>query len=71
MDFTSSEALVASMILGCIGLVVLRIGWKERRFPQLGVGMALMMLPYCVTSLLPMTAVGGLLLGVLWATRRG
>jgi len=57
---------VASLIVSSVGFVLLYYGRKMARMPQLLVGLAMMVYPYFVPSVLAtaLTAVG--LLAALW-----
>lgn len=69
MDLSSSGSLVASLIVGSIGLGLFMYGKKMSRAPQLAVGSILMIFPYFVASVVPMLSISGALLGGLWFTR--
>jgi hypothetical protein len=69
---TDPNALLASMLIGVAGLALFVYGRKQHRFPQLAVGLMLMVYPYFVPGVLPMLAIAAALLLLLWgATRLG
>jgi hypothetical protein len=65
MDLSASS-LFASFLVGMIGLGLFIYGKKQTRLPQLVVGMALMVFPYFVESVLLVYAVSVALLLGLW-----
>lgn len=69
MEF-SAASLFASFLVGLIGLGLFVYGKKQTRLPQLVVGMALMVFPYFVESVLLVYAVAAALLLGLWAAVR-
>ena len=71
MDLSSPAALIASLMVGSIGLGLFLYGRKLQRMPQVAVGATLMVYPYFVTGVVPMLGIGGALLGGLWFTERG
>ena len=69
---TDPNALLASLLIGVVGLALFVYGRKQHRFPHLLVGLALMVYPYFVPAALPMAAIAAALLLLLWgATRLG
>ncbi len=71
MDF-SAGSLFASLVVSSVGLGFFLYGKKQARFPQLLTGLALMGLPYFVTTPLAMSGVAGVLtLGLFVAVRSG
>lgn len=71
MDLSSSSSLVASLLVGSVGLGLFLYGRRLQRMPQITVGLAMMVYPYFVTGIVPMLGVCGVLLGGLWFTGRG
>lgn len=71
MDLSSPGSLLASLVIGSIGLGLFLYGRKLQRMPQIAVGATLMVYPYFVTGVGPMLGIGGVLLGGLWITERG
>ena len=71
MDLSSPGSLIASLVVGSIGLGLFMYGKRMSRTPQLAVGVSLMAFPYFVTGLVPMLSTAGVLLGGLWFTQRG
>ena len=61
-----ANALLASMAIGCIGLVAFLYGKKQSRIPQMVVGVALMVYPYFVSNLFIMAGIAVALLGALF-----
>jgi hypothetical protein len=59
------NALLASLLIGSVGFVSFAYGKKQRRLPQMLVGLALMGFPYFVGSIPWMFAIAAALLGVL------
>ena len=59
------NALLASLLVSSIGFVLFVYGKKQRRLPQMLVGVALMAFPYFVASLPWMFGVAIALLGAL------
>jgi hypothetical protein len=65
-----ANALFASMFVSSIGFVAFMYGKRQGRFPQLIVGLGLMIFPYFVSNVLLMLAIGAALLGALWGAVR-
>jgi hypothetical protein len=64
--------LFLSLITSGIGFVLFIYGKKQERPPQLVAGLALMVYPYFVSSLLMNMLVGAGILGAMWvAVRQG
>ena len=69
---TDPNALLASLLIGAVGLALFVYGKKQQRFPHLLVGLALVVYPYFVPEALPMAGIAAALLFLLWgATRLG
>jgi hypothetical protein len=60
------NALLASLLIGCIGFGSFAYGKKQRRLPQMLVGLALMGFPYFVSSVPWMLGIAAALLAALW-----
>ncbi|MCB9707712.1 MAG: hypothetical protein H6714_02825 [Myxococcales bacterium] len=58
--------LIASFIIGSIGLVAFMYGKRQKRVPQLAVGLVLMVYPYFITNLWLVYLIAALLLALLW-----
>ena len=64
--------LFLSLITSGIGFVLFMYGKKQERGPQLVAGLALMIYPYFVSSLLMNVLAGAGILGAMWlAIRQG
>ena len=61
-----ANSLLAGMLVSSIGFVLFAYGKKQSRFPQLVVGLVLMVYPYFVPSVLLMFGIAVCLLGLLW-----
>jgi hypothetical protein len=59
-------SIVASFLIGTVGLGLFLYGKKQRRGPQLAVGLALMGFPYFVPSAWVMVGIAAGLIGLLW-----
>lgn len=67
-----ANALLASLLVGSIGLVAFIYGKRQSRPPQLVVGLVLMIYPYFVSNVLVMLGIAFVLLAGMWlAIRRG
>ncbi len=64
------NSLLASLIIGVVGLAVFVYGKKQGRFPHLVAGIALMAYPYFVTNVLLMGGIAVTLLAGLYAVVR-
>jgi hypothetical protein len=56
---------MVSLLVSSIGFVSFAYGKKQQRFPQMLVGVALMVFPYFVASVPLMLAIAGALIGAL------
>lgn len=66
------SSLIASFVVSSIGFVLFMYGRKMSRFPQVAVGLVLLVYPYFIPSVLPMLAVAVALLALMWlALSRG
>jgi hypothetical protein len=57
--------LLASLLVGSIGFVSFAYGKKQRRAPQMAIGLVLMIFPYFVPSVAWMLGIGAALVGLL------
>jgi hypothetical protein len=64
------NALLASLLIGSIGFVSFAYGKKQRRLPQMLVGLGLMGFPYFVASVPLMFGIAAVLLIALWLMLR-
>jgi hypothetical protein len=62
----SSNALLASVLLGSVGMGFFIYGKKQRRGPHLAVGVLLMVYPYFVSSVSIMLGIAAGLVGLLY-----
>ena len=71
MNFDMAS-IVASSMIGLVGFALFLYGKKQQRFPQLIVGVALMVYPYFVPSAALMVVIAVVLIFLLWlAVQRG
>ena len=64
------NVLLAALLISSVGFVSFAYGRKQRRLPQMLVGLTLMGFPYFVSSLPWMFGIGVGLLGALWLMLR-
>jgi hypothetical protein len=69
MNF-DANSLLASLLVSSVGFVSFAYGKKQRRLPQMLVGVALMGFPYFVSSVPWMFGIAAALIGVLVALLR-
>jgi len=62
----NANSLLASVLLGSVGMGFFVYGKKQRRAPHLVVGVALMVYPYFVSSVALMLIIGVVLVGLLY-----
>ena len=62
----SGNSLLASLLIGSIGMGLFVYGKRQRRAPHLAIGIVLMVYPYLVPSVALMCAIGAALVGLLW-----
>jgi len=68
----NANALLASLVVGSLGLGLLVYGKRQRRWPHLAAGIALMVCPYFVPSAALILVIAAALAGLLYlATRQG
>jgi hypothetical protein len=63
-----TNSLLASLLISSVGFVSFAYGKKQRRIPQILVGLALMAFPYFVASIPLMFGIGAGLVGLLVLT---
>ncbi len=66
----STNGLVASLLVGSVGMAFFLYGKKQARLPQLAGGVALMVFPYFVGAVGWMLLVAGLIVALTWAAVR-
>jgi hypothetical protein len=62
----NGNAILASVVIGSVGLGLFMYGKRQRRVPHLVAGIVLMVYPYFVGSVAAMAAIAGGLLGLLF-----
>lgn len=67
----SPGTMIAHLLVGSVGFAIFMYGKKQKRAPQLGAGVVLMVMPYAATGLAIWLASAGLLLGLWLAVRAG
>ena len=60
------SALLASLLVGSVGLGFFAYGKRQRRAPHLAVGVLLMVYPYFVSSVALMLGIAAALVGLLY-----
>jgi hypothetical protein len=61
----SGNFLLASLLIGSVGMGLFVYGKRQRRAPHLAVGILLMVYPYFVPSVALMCAIGAAMVGLL------
>lgn len=69
MNFDASS-LIASLIVSSIGFVAFSYGKSQQRFPQMIIGLVLMIFPYFIPTAWLMLAIAAVLCGLLWLSVR-
>jgi hypothetical protein len=64
------DSILASLLVSGIGFVVFAYGRKQVRYPQILAGLALLVFPYFVPSVVPMFAIALAILVALWGAVR-
>jgi hypothetical protein len=64
------NVLLASLLIGGVGFVAFAYGKRQRRLPQMLVGLGLMGFPYFVSSLPWMFGIAAALLAAMWGAIR-
>jgi membrane protein CcdC involved in cytochrome C biogenesis len=59
-------SLFASFMIGLVGMAIFTYGKKQSRWPQMGVGVVLMVYPYFVSNVAVMGAIAVGLVLALW-----
>ena len=62
----TAGSLLSSLAISSIGYVAFAYGKRQRRAPQLVIGLVLMLFPYFVDDVLAMWSITGALLLALW-----
>jgi len=65
-----ANALLASIMIGTVGLGVFIYGKRQSRLPQMIAGIGLMAYPYFVSNVLVMAGIAMALLAALWLVVR-
>jgi hypothetical protein len=65
-----ANSLLASLLIGSVGLGLLIYGKKQMRVPQMATGLLLSVYPYFVSNVLLMLAIGVAAIGALWGALR-
>ena len=60
------SSLIVGLIVGCVGFGLFSYGRKQRRAPQMIVGLILMVCPYFVTSVPATAAMAVGLVALMW-----
>jgi hypothetical protein len=67
-----ANSLLLSLLFSSVGFVLFAYGKKQSRFPHMIAGVLLMIYPYFVSNLIAMSAVGVVIIALLWlAVRMG
>lgn len=69
MDLDGTS-LFASFMIGLVGMAIFTYGKKQSRWPQMGVGVVLMIYPYFVSNVALMCVIALVLVIALWAATR-
>ena len=62
----NGNSLLASVLVGSIGMGLFMYGKRQRRSPHLAIGIVLMVFPYLVPSVALMFVIAAALVGLLW-----
>ena len=62
----NANSLLASVLVGSIGMGLFIYGRRQRRAPHLAIGIVLMVFPYLVPSVTLMFVIAAALVGLLW-----
>jgi len=65
-----ANSLLASMLIGSVGLGLLIYGKKQIRVPQIVAGIVLLVYPYFVSNVLLMLGIAVAAMGALWGALR-
>jgi hypothetical protein len=66
MDFDHPWSLLSGLIIGLFGMGLLMYGKKQSSFRCIGVGLAMCIFPYFITSIAAMWLCTAACLGALW-----
>ena len=66
-----TNLLLASLFFGCVGMGMFAYGKKASRMVPLGVGIALMVVPYFISNLVLLIIVCCAMMGLPWVIREG
>ena len=69
MDFEPGP-LLASLLVSSVGLVLVMYGKRQKRIPQIAIGVLLLVFPYFLSSAWLILLIGALLCGLLWFALR-
>jgi hypothetical protein len=69
MDF-DANSLLASLVIGSIGMVAFIYGKRQSRVPHMAAGAILVAYPYFVSNVLLMAGIAVVLLAALWLVVR-
>jgi hypothetical protein len=64
------NALLLSLLIGCVGVACFVYGRRQSRLPQMLAGATLVVYPYFVPNLILMAAIAAAVLGLLWLALR-
>jgi hypothetical protein len=62
----SGNSLLASVLIGSIGMGLFIYGKRQHRGPHLAIGIVLMVFPYLVPGVALMFVIAAALVGLLW-----
>ena len=62
----TGNSLLASVLVGSIGMGLFIYGRRQRRAPHLAIGIVLMVFPYLVPRVALMFVIAAALVGLLW-----
>ena len=62
----TGNSLLASLLVGSIGMGLFVYGKRQRRAPHLAIGVVLMVFPYLVPSVTLIFVIAAALIGLLW-----
>jgi hypothetical protein len=65
-----ANSLLLSLLFSSVGFVFFMYGKKQSRLPHMTAGVLLMVYPYVVTNLIAMSAVGVVIIALLWLAVR-
>ena len=66
----NANSMLASMLIGSVGLGLLIYGKKQIRVPQIVAGIVLLVYPYFVSNVLLMLGIAVAAMGALWGALR-